>query len=271
MRGRAPDGTSYDVVGKDHRRAVVLVHGLGLNRHSWQWQTGALGEHYRVITYDLYGHGDSAAPPETPSLSLFSRQLRNLLDHLRMDTAAVGGFSLGGMIARRFAMDFPARLWALAVLHSAHQRSTEAHEAIAARVRQARSDGPAATADAALVRWFGDGFRERNPEMMALVRGWVIANRKDIYADIYEVLVDGVTELVGPSPPISTPTLVMTGEDDHGNSPEMARAIAAEIVGSRLVVLPQLRHMALAEAPELFNAELLSFLAAVEIGATRPD
>ena len=55
-------------------------------------------------------------------------------------------------------------------------------------------------------------------------------------------------------------TVVMTGDEDHGNSPEMSRAIAAEISGARLVILPGLRHMALAEAPELFNRHLLSFL-----------
>jgi pimeloyl-ACP methyl ester carboxylesterase len=58
----------------------------------------------------------------------------------------------------------------------------------------------------------------------------------------------------------------MTGEEDYGNSPAMSRAIAAEIAGSELVILPGLRHMALAEAPELFNAKLLNFLSRVQGG-----
>ena len=64
-----------------------------------------LAKDYRVITFDLYGHGESAVPPSTPSLSLFSDQILELLDQLGIGTAAVAGFSLGGMIARRFAMD----------------------------------------------------------------------------------------------------------------------------------------------------------------------
>lgn len=259
MASFTPRGTAYESFGNGPR-VIALVHGLGLNRHSWQWQVPALARDFRVITFDLHGHGDSSVPPQTPSLTLFSEQLNELLDHLDVTKSSVFGFSLGGMIARRFAMDHAARLDKLGVLHSAHARDKAAHDAIQARVVRAAKDGPAATVEAALSRWFTDGFRMSHPEMMDKVRRWILANRKDVYAPIYQVLVDGVTELVAPSPPIAAPTLVMTGEEDYGNSPAMSRAIAAEIPGSELVILPGLRHMALAEAPELFNATLLAFL-----------
>lgn len=259
MQTMTPHGTAYESHGSGER-AVVLVHGLGLNRHSWRWQIPALSQGYRVIAYDLHGHGESSVPPEKPSLTLFSEQLRKLLDHLGLERAAVMGFSLGGMIARRFAMDHGGRLWALGILHSAHARDKAAHDAIQARVLQSAKDGPAATADAALERWFTEEFRRGHPELMAEVRGWILSNPKQVYAPIYQVLVDGVAELVSPQPPITSPTLVMTGEDDHGNSPAMSLAIAAEIPGARLVILPGLRHMALAEAPEIVNARLMDFL-----------
>lgn len=260
-----PRGTAYERFGAGER-AIVLVHGLGLNRHSWQWQVPALAQSHRVIIYDLHGHGDSRVPPQTPSLTVFSDQLNELLDHLGVARASVFGFSLGGMIARRFAMDHGARVEALGILHSAHARDKAAHDAIQARVVQAAQEGPAATVEAALQRWFTDGFRLSHPEMMNEVRRWILANRKEVYAPIYQVLVDGVTELVAPNPPITAPTLVMTGDEDYGNSPAMSRAIAAEIPGSELVILPGLRHMALAEAPEIFNARLLAFLARVQGG-----
>jgi len=178
----------------------------------------------------------------------------------------VFGISLGGMIARRFAMDHADRLEALGILHSAHARDRAAHDAIQKRVVQAAQEGPAATVEAALERWFTDGFRANHPEMMDEIRRWILANRKEVYAPIYQVLVDGVTELIAPHPPITAPTLVMTGEQDYGNSPAMSRAIAAEIPGAELVILPGLRHMALAEDPGLFNAKLLSFLSRVRGG-----
>ena len=100
--------------------------------------------------------------------------------------------------------------------------------------------------------------------MLDLVRRWVLANDKAVYPEIYQVLAVGVEELIAPDPPVSCPALIMTGDEDFGNSPEMSEAIAREILGSRCVVLPGLRHMAMAEAPERFNAELLSFLARLE-------
>lgn len=265
MASFTPRGTAYESFGSGPR-VIALVHGLGLNRHSWQWQVPALSGTHRVITFDLHGHGDSSVPPTTPSLTFFSDQLAELLDHLGIARASVFGFSLGGMIARRFAMDHADRLETLGILHSAHARDKAAHDAIQARVVQAAKEGPAATVEAALSRWFTDGFRLSHPQMMDEVRRWILANRKNVYAPIYQVLVDGVTELVAPSPHISAPSLVMTGEEDYGNSPAMSHAIAAEIPGCELVILPGLRHMALAEAPELFNAKLLDFLSRVQGG-----
>ena len=83
-------------------------------------------------------------------------------------------------------------------------------------------------------------------------------------AEAHHVVADGVDELVAPDPPIDCPTLVMTGDEDHGNSPKMSEAIAAEIPGSSLVILPGLRHMALAEAPELVNPMIVEFAAALD-------
>ncbi len=119
----APDGTAFELTGPVDAPFVVLVHGLGLNRECWQWTTPALSDAYRVLIYDLYGHGGSVTPPEQPSLSLFSRQLQVLLDHCGVSAASITGFSLGGMIARRFAQDAPDRAQALIILHSPHQRT----------------------------------------------------------------------------------------------------------------------------------------------------
>lgn len=257
---RTPDGTAYALAGPETAPPVVLIHGLGLNRQCWQWTLPALTGRYRVLTYDLFGHGESAAPPETPSLALFSRQLQGLMNHCSIARAAVVGFSLGGMIARRVAQDAPARVAALGILHSPHRRTPEAQAAIVARVAQARVSGPAATVEAALERWFTDAFRPANPAMMDLVRGWVTANDPAIYHTIYAVLADGVAEIAAPDPPLACPTLVMTGDEDYGNGPEMTHAIAAEIPDAEAHILKGLRHMALAEDPEAVNAPLTAFL-----------
>lgn len=260
----APDGTAYEVSGPVGAPCVVLIHGLGLNRDCWQWTVPALSDAYRVLRYDLYGHGQSTDPSEPPSLSLFSRQLQSLMAHCDMSGGSVVGFSLGGMIARRFAHDVPEMAHALIILHSPHKRSTAAQAAILTRVKQARELGPAATVEAALERWFTDAFRASNPAMMDTVRRWVLANRNQVYHKIYRVLAEGLDEIVAPTPPLSCPTLVITGDKDFGNDPEMARAIAAEITGAETLILPGLRHMAFAERPDAVNLPVRRFLDGLE-------
>ena len=240
--------------------AVVLIHGFGLNRAMWQWQLPALTPHFSVVTYDLRGHGGSAPPDGTPDLAMFSRQLIGLMDRCGIERAALVGFSLGGMIARRAALDRPDRLSALAILNSPHDRSPAEREAVRARVRQTEADGPAANVEPALERWFTPAFRARAPETIALVRAWLARNDPALYPQIYRVLAEGDAELVEGLERIACPTLVMTGSDDPGNTPAMARAMAASISGARLVILPGLRHMALAEEPDAVNAPLCAFL-----------
>ena len=255
--GRAGE-TAWDLQGEGP--PVVLIHGFGLNRAMWQWQLPALTPHFSVLTYDLLGHGESAPPDGTPGLAMFSAQLLRLMDRCAIERAAIVGFSLGGMIGRRFALDRTGRLSALAILNSPHDRSPAEREAVRARVRQTEAEGPSANVDSALERWFTPVFRAEAPDTVTLVRNWIMANDPAVYPRIYRVLAEGDAEIVRGLERIACPTLVMTGADDPGNTPAMARAMAGLIPGARLAILPGLRHMALAETPEAVNEPLCAFL-----------
>ena len=258
MRIHDEDETAWELHGSGP--AVALIHGFGLERGMWQWQLPVLAPHFSVLTYDLLGHGGSAPPEGTPDLAMFSGQLLRLMDRCGIARAAVVGFSLGGMIARRFALDHPDRLSALAILHSAHDRTPAEREAVRERVRHTRRYGPSANVDSALERWFTPAFRAGAPERIALIRRWITRNDPAVFSRIYEVLAEGDAGIVRGLERIACPTLVMTGEDDPGNTPAMSRAMAGVIPGARLVVLPGVRHMALAESPAAVNAPLSSFL-----------
>ena len=256
------NGTIFSEFGDPEAPALLLIHGLGLNKNVWQWQVPELSHDHYVISYDLYGHGKSNPPPRTPSLRMFAEQAQALLDHLGLVRATVIGFSLGGMIARRMVQDQPDKVARIVVLHSPHQRSALAQEAILDRVELARSEGPAATVEAALDRWFTAPFRRQNPQMMALVRSWVLENETEVYHTIYRVLAEGIDEITTPEPAIICPVLIVTGDQDFGNGPEMSHAIGAEISGSKVQILKGLRHMALAENPRVINNIIIDFLKA---------
>jgi pimeloyl-ACP methyl ester carboxylesterase len=260
MSRTSRNGSVYELGGPADAPVIVLVHGLGLNRHVWKKFSSRLSHRYRVLNYDLYGHGESTPPPGTPSLTMFSEQLLGLLDELAIGQFSIIGFSLGGMINRRFAMDHPERLRAMAILNSPHEREPEAQKLVEQRALDSAAGGPGATLDATIERWFTADFIVTHPDFIATVRGWVLANDPESYALCRQVLAFGVVELIRPQPPITHPTLIMSCENDSGSTPAMSQAIASEIDGAQVIIVPGLQHMGLAENPSFFIAALVEFL-----------
>ena len=250
--------TAYDAAGEGP--AVVLVHGLGMTRAMWDWQWPALTARFRTLRYDLLGHGESAKPRDGYSLARLAEQTLAVMDELGTGKAALVGFSLGGMIVRAAALAAPERVSALAILNSAHDRTAEERAAVLKRVDQAAEEGPKATVTAALERWFTPAYAAAHPEVLARVRDWILANDPAVYPQLYRVLAEGDRELAEAIAEIRCPTLIMTGGEDHGNSPDMARRMAALIPGALCEIVPGLRHMGLAEDPAAFNSSLVRFL-----------
>lgn len=239
---------------------VVLVHGLGLNQAMWQWQLPALKKCYRVVTYDLLGHGDSAKPSGPYHMAQMVDQLCQLIDDLGVDRCTLIGFSLGGLIVQAFTLAHPDRVSALGILHAAHGRTPEQRASIMERVAQCRVSGPGATVSDALSRWFSTEFAKQNTDVLEKVRQWVLANDPTIYPELYQLLATADIGLEDSIASIKCPTLVLTGDEDYGNSPEMAQRISSSIPNAQLKVLKGLRHMALAEDPDQVNRLLTHFL-----------
>lgn len=258
---RSAQGTAYDLAGPEGAPAVVLIHGLGLTRAStWGQIAPVLARHFRVLSYDLPGHGQSALPEGAVSLRTLGGQLLALMDELGIDRAALVGFSLGGMINRRVAMDAPDRVNALAILNAPHERGAAQQKLVEERARATGAGGPAATIEATLERWFTEGFRRNHKEIVDDIRAVVLANDHGNYAAHRQVLAEGVTELVRPDPPLRQPALVMTCENDSGSTPAMSWAIAKEMGEADVVIVPQLQHLGLIERPDLFAEPVDGFL-----------
>lgn len=256
----APDGTAYDLLGPTDAPAIVLIHGLGLSRQLWAPHLADFTDGFRVVNYDLYGHGESTPLTTDATLALYGDQIAALMDHVEIDTAAIVGFSIGGMINRRFVLDHGARASSLAILNSPHNRGEEAQQQVEARALTVRDQGAMATMDAALVRWFTPGHLHQQPEHETAVRTWRNQVHPESYAQAAWVLANGVRELIAPDPPVAIPTLVMTGEHDTGSTPAMAHAIAAEIDGAETIIVDAVKHLGLMEQPQTFTGPVRAFI-----------
>lgn len=257
--GVTEDGTAYELVGPENAPVIVLIHGLGLCRQLWQQHLPEFSRRFRVLNYDLYGHGDSAPPPQTASLKVYADQLAKLLDALKLTKVCIVGFSIGGMINRRFALDYPQHLTSLIILNSPHNRGEELQHQVEQRAKKVKKQGASATMSDALKRWFTPEYL-KNEDGAHLVVAWREQVDADSYAQAAWVLAHGVRELVSPEKPISTPTLVITCENDSGSTPAMSHAIANEIHGARTIIIPRLQHLGLLEDAPLFTQPILSFL-----------
>lgn len=253
----------YDVKWQEDGKGkpVILIHGLGMDRHMWSGQVDGLSKRYRVISYDNLGHGQTEKPPGPYSLALFTDLVRDVADQAGAKTFALVGFSLGGMIAQAFALTHPERLGAAVIMNAVYKRTPEESAAVRARADAIDVEGPNATVDAALDRWLTPEFRTAHPEVEAMVRKRVTTNDHRAYAAAYRVFAEGDPHLADKLGSIRCPTLVITAEHDKGSSPRMAKQMAEEIPNAKLSILPHLRHLAPMEGVDEMNAALLSFLA----------
>lgn len=259
---RTPAGTSYLATGQG--QPVVLIHGVGLNKEMWGGQVVGLATQYRVIAYDMLGHGDSPRPEPGTELLVYADQLRELLDHLGLTQVTVIGFSMGGLVARAFALHYPQYLQGLVVLNSVFNRTPEQRAGVIARTAQAAQHGPDANAEAALSRWFSREYQAANPAQIAAIRQTLASNDPQGYLTTYELFATQDMYRADDLGNIRVPTLIATGELDPGSTPEMAEQLAQRIPGARAAVLAEQRHMMPVESPRLVNQLLLDFLATAQ-------
>ena len=112
---------NYKVEGNGN--PIVFIHGLSDNLNYWESLTSSLKNDYKVIRYDLRGHGESELGNDELSIDLFTNDLHNLLDTLDVDKVNLVGFSLGGEIALDFAVKYPSRVSSLVLMSTASYTS----------------------------------------------------------------------------------------------------------------------------------------------------
>ena len=238
---------------------VVLVHGVGTRLEDMDLLSAQLEPHLRVLRYDLRGHGESEKVPGPYTLEDFSDDLIELLDALQWERVHCFGFSLGGLIAQRFALDHPQRLLRVGLISAIAGRTPEERANAMRRADELRDGGGAgAHLGQAVTRWFTDAFREAHPDVIEGRKQRIMANDPQCYAAAYRVL--AAYDLADDLPKIEHESLVATGEFDQGSNTRMSRLMAKRIPHAQLRILPGMKHALLLECPHLLAELIKSFV-----------
>jgi 3-oxoadipate enol-lactonase len=240
---------------------LVLIHSLGADMQLWDRVLDAFTPHYRVLRYDVRGHGKTRSSYRPVTIDLMRDDLRALLDAYDVARAHVVGLSMGGTIAQAFAAAHPERVDRLVLLDTAAERDPWMREAWLARAATARRDGMAALVDATVDRWFPVAFRSdpRNEPVLAPVRATIAAMDPEHYAAAGEALAAlNVRDRLGA---IRAPTLVGVGSLDEALPRRFAEVIRDGIAGARLIVWNDVGHAPPLQIPGQFSRDVLAFLA----------
>ena len=226
---------------------LVLLHCLGVDHRFWDFAR-PLASWFRLIRYDLPGHGSSPVPPGSYGIADLAEQLREILDRNGIARAHVAGISLGGLIAQQFAAAHPECVDRLMLVDTTPRYTDEMRAMWAERAATARSRGVAAMIDGLLPIWFSQRAIAENGEGVRYVRETLSRANGEGYALACEAL--AAADLRASAGRISAPTLVICGDDDIPSFLEAAQWLAQNIPRTELAWIAGTRHASVLERPD---------------------
>lgn len=244
-------------------KPLLLIHGLADDHRAWRRTLPDLMLRHRVLMYDLRGHGQSALGNPFGSLRQFGADLISLMDATGVEHASIAGFSLGGTIAMRVAIDNPDRIRGLILVATSSRVGKAAADWYRQRVEMVERGDPQlrATID-------GDTAAVYAQSPAELEEGLLIRRESTIDPRGYASACAAMASLnASPLDPelgkISAPTLIIAAELDQHCPPKAAEIIAAGIKGSKVEVLPKAGHPIPVERPRELAASINAFLGGI--------
>ena len=250
--------------GPRHAPVIVLMHGFIYSLETWDQWADALKRNYRVIRFDLAGHGLTGPDPEKRySPTERAAFVGDLLDALHIKRATIGGNSLGGLAAWRFAAMAPARVSALVLVAPAAYPANGVGDKPAAvpdAMKAFLLTAPNAGIELTLKRIFSDDTKV-TPEMAKRMGEMM---RRPGNGEAY---IQSIEEFSLPDPAddlakIKAPTLLLWGADDIVIPVDEGRRMEEAIKAAELIIYPGVGHTPQEEAPEQTVGDVEKFLEA---------
>lgn len=248
------------------RASVVLIHGLSETRRVWRRQKDFLEPAMRVLSYDVRGFGDSPTGAADGSVRQLADDLGQLLGAFQTGPAWLVGFSMGGVIAQRFALDFPELTRGLVLVASSCAVGRAGQEFFKHRIEQVRTGGLeslAQTNDSDARGCFHRDDEELINEYMELRVGAVRDPAGYVNA-CTAMLAIGEHPLTPDLGAIRFPTLVIAGEYDPYCPPKASEMISNAVPGAELLIIEDAGHCMQFEASDRLNESIAEFIGRCE-------
>lgn len=238
----------YEVYG-DTGPAILLTHGFTESGAMWREQVEALSAAHRLIVWDMRGHGRSDYPedPDAYSEAHTVDDIKAILDEEGIDTAVIGGMSLGGYMSLAFNLRYPERVSALILVDTGPGMKSD----------QARADWN---------RWAlncAEQLREKGLDYLDVIGDRSGFSEHRSAAGLINVAIGMLTqkgpEVINSLPDIAVPTLLIVGENDEPFLQAM-EYMEQKIPDARRLVFPNAGHVANVDRADLFNSAVLEFL-----------
>ncbi|MFJ8546594.1 4-carboxymuconolactone decarboxylase [Streptomyces sp. NPDC093586] len=234
----------YRFDGPEHLPVLILGPSLGTTWHMWDRQVPELAQQWRVLRFDLPGHGGAPAYAAGSVADLTARLLATL-DGLGVQRFGYAGCAFGGAVGIELALRHPERLASLALIAASPRFGTA--DEFRQRGVIVRTNGLDPIARSAPERWFTGGFAAAQPAITEWAVQMVRTTDPGCYIAACEAL--AAFDVRGELGQVGVPTLVLVGSDDQVTGPAEARTLVAGIPDARLAVVPGASHLVPVEQP----------------------
>jgi 3-oxoadipate enol-lactonase len=255
---------SYIDEGSTNSPAIIFIHGFPLNKAMWNKQIGELKKNYRVIAYDIRGHGNTEAGNDNFSIELFVNDLLSLMDTLNIDKTILCGFSMGGYIALNAIENYPERFNALLLCDTnCTDDMPETKEKRMKAIESIKEKGLEQYAEESLKKLFASISFSKHTEEIAFVKEMIMKTSKE---SLYKTLhaLSERKETCTKLHQIKVPVLIIVGKEDEITPPDVALLMHGKIKGSIIHIIDHAGHLCNMENSGEFNKQLTGFLSSLK-------
>jgi 3-oxoadipate enol-lactonase len=245
----------FELSGDTSLPVLFLSNSLGTDLSMWDPQIPIFEKQFRILRYDMRGHGQSSVPPSPYSVSDLAADALALADFLKFDRFHFCGVSIGGMIGMTIALQSPQRLNKLVLCSTAPKIGTP--ESWNTRIATVRAQGMQEIARATPPRWFTPEFQAASPALIASIMQHIATMDPDGYIGGCSAVRD--FDARATISKIRIPTLVLNGTYDPATPPSEGHFLAQNIPGAGYVELHG-SHISNIEDAAHFNSAVLTFL-----------